>query len=222
MSAAYTGRQYRIGVVDDHRVTVTGLRYLLAAAPEVTIVADAPSVGELLAVTTDLDLALLDLRLPDGSSPTENVRHLRAAGIETLVFTSGEELFQVRAAARAGVLGVVRKSDREEHIVDAVRLAARGELAPTMDWAAAIDSDTEVGDLGLSPRQLDVLALYASGESAERVARLLGISKETVNVYLARVRQKYAEAGRPSPTKTELYKRALEDGWLPIPRRKQR
>jgi DNA-binding NarL/FixJ family response regulator len=63
-----------------------------------------------------------------------------------------------------------------------------------------------------------VLELYASGEPAYRVASLTGLSTETVNVYLSRIRRKYADAGRPAPTKTDLYKRALEDGWLPIPR----
>ncbi|MFJ7624450.1 DNA-binding response regulator, partial [Rhodococcus erythropolis] len=43
---------------------------------------------------------------------------------------------------------------------------------------------------------------------------------QTVNDYLQRIRQKYAAAGRPAPTKTDLYKRAVEDGVLPIPERR--
>ena len=85
--------------------------------------------------------------------------------------------------------------------------------------AAAIDGDPDLGDVGLSPRQLEVLELYASGEKLDRVARLTGLAPQTVNDYLQRIRQKYAEAGRPAPTKTDLYKRAVEDGLLPIPER---
>jgi len=217
--AAVHAAPRRIGVVEDHRVTIAGLRQILAEEPSVRIVADAPSVPELLAITDDLDLVILDLRLPDGSSPATNVQQLRAAGIETLVFTSGDEPYLVRSAARAGVLGVVRKSERDEFVAAAVRDAAQGKLVPTMDWAAAIDSDDKIADVKLSPRQREVLALYASGESATRVAELAGVTEDTVNAYLGRIRQKYAEAGRPARTKTELYKRALEDGWLPIPRR---
>jgi DNA-binding NarL/FixJ family response regulator len=88
-----------------------------------------------------------------------------------------------------------------------------------MDWAAAIDSDGDFTEVNLSPRQREVLYHYASGEPAARVAKLTGLTEDTVNAYLARIRQKYAEAGRPARTKTDLYKRALEDGWLPIPRR---
>ena len=101
---------YRIGVVEDHAVAVAGLRQILSADPSLVIVAAAATVADLLADTTDLDLAILDLRLPDGSSPITNVEQLRNEGIETLVFTSGDEPFLVRAAARAGVLGVVRRS----------------------------------------------------------------------------------------------------------------
>lgn len=215
------GDPYRIGVVEDHHVTIAGLRQILAGEPTVTIAATAASVAELLSVTTALDLVVLDLRLPDGSSPATNIEQLRAAGIETLVFTSGDEPFLVRAAARAGVLGVVRKSERDEVVAAAVRDAAAGRQVPTTEWAVAIDSDENFATVTLSPRQRDVLALYASGESAARVARLTGLTEDTVNAYLARIRQKYAEAGRPSRTKTELFKRALEDGWLPIPRRRR-
>ncbi|MDN6258870.1 MAG: helix-turn-helix transcriptional regulator, partial [Corynebacterium sp.] len=63
----------------------------------------------------------------------------------------------------------------------------------------------------------EVLELYASGEPAKRVARLPGISQETVNDYLGRIRVKYQNAGRPAPTKTDLFRRAQEDGYLPGP-----
>ncbi|TSE01692.1 response regulator transcription factor [Skermania sp. ID1734] len=212
----------RVGVVEDHAVAVAGLRHILSTVPEVEFVASAASVSELLAITSRLDLVVLDLRLPDGSSPNSNVQQLRLAGIEALVFTSGDEPYLVRAAARAGVLGVVRKSERDDVVAAAVRDAAFGKVVATMDWAAAIDGDEDFDQVNLSPRQRDVLSLYASGEPAARVARLTGLTEDTVNAYLGRIRQKYAEAGRPARTKTELYKRALEDGWLPIPRRRRK
>ena len=212
----------RIGIVEDHAVTIVGLRGILEPHPDMEIVAAAPTVAELLAITSDLDLAILDLRLPDGSSPAANVADLQAAGIANiLVFTSGEEPYLVRTAAKAGVLGVVRKSEHDVVVVDAIRTALGGGMVGTMDWAIAIDSDPDFAAVHLSPRQREVLSLYASGESAARVASLSHLSTDTVNAYLARIRQKYAESGRPAPTKTDLYQRALEDGWLPFPRRKR-
>ena len=82
----------RIGIVEDHTVVITGLRQILEAEPDLDIVAAAPTVAELLDLEIDVDMAILDLRLPDGSSPAANVTDLHAAGItKVLVFTSGEE-----------------------------------------------------------------------------------------------------------------------------------
>lgn len=208
---------WRIGVVEDHESVVLGLRAMCADQPDLELVASADTVSELIAQAPDLDLAVLDLRLSDGSSPLANVEMLRALGLGVLVFTGGENPYLVRSAARAGVLGVVRKSERAATVIDAIRVAAGGGQVVTTEWAAAIDADPQLSDVGLSPRQREVLALYASGEKAARVARLTGLSEQTVNDYLNRIRHKYAAAGRPAPTKTDLYKRAVEDGWLPVP-----
>lgn len=211
---------YRIGFVEDHEMVVRGLFSLLADEPDLELVASSTTVAGLLTQTTDLDLVVLDLRLADGSSPMSNVEQLSASGLLTLVYTAAENPYLVRSAARAGVLGVIRKSESTNTVVDAIRTAAAGGQVVTTEWAAAIDGDPGLGEVGLSPRQLEVLELYASGEKADRVARMTGLSPQTVNDYLQRIRQKYAEAGRPAPTKTDLYKRAIEDGWLPIPERK--
>lgn len=207
----------RIGLVEDHESVALGLRSILADQADLELIAVAATVDELLAPGPTLDLVVLDLRLGDGSSPRSNVEKLHAAGARVLVYTGAENPFLVRSAARAGVLGVVRKSEPAAAIVSAIRRAAAGGQVVTTDWAAAIDGDPQLPDVGLSPRQREVLALYASGEKAGRVARLAGLSEQTVNDYLVRIRNKYAQAGRPAPTKTDLYKRAVEDGWLPIP-----
>ena len=207
----------RIGLVEDHESVVIGLSTMLSREPDLEVVATAATVAELLAQTDDLDLVVLDLRLADGSTPEENVRAVRERDVEVLIFTGAENAFLVRSAARAGVLGVVRKSQDAATVVAAVRTAASGRQVVTADWAAAIDGDPGLSDVGLSPRQEEVLTLYASGEKASRVARMTGLSEQTVNDYLSRIRQKYADAGRPAPTKTDLYKRAVEDGWLPGP-----
>ncbi|MGI5217323.1 LuxR C-terminal-related transcriptional regulator [Nocardia sp. CA-290969] len=214
----------RIGLVEDHESVAIGLAAMLGPEPDLELVATAGTVSELLEHpacrvddTPALDLVVLDLRLADDSAPEENVATLRGNGVEVLVFTGADNTYLVRSAARAGVLGVVRKSEDVATVVAAVRRAASGEQVVTTDWAAAIDGDPQLSRVGLSPRQEEVLTLYASGEKASRVARLTGLSEQTVNDYLSRIRQKYADAGRPAPTKTDLYKRAVEDGWLPVP-----
>ncbi|MGZ8177004.1 LuxR C-terminal-related transcriptional regulator [Williamsia sp. SKLECPSW1] len=191
---------------------------MLSTADDLEFAGGAPTVDELLETTDGVTLAVLDLRLLDGSSPRANVEALHTHGIQTLVYTAAEDPFLVRSAASADVLGVVRKSSPAAVVLDAIRTAAAGHPVPTMDWAAAIDAD-DVFVVELSPRQREVLELYASGESTARVAELTDLAADTVNMHLDRIRLKYANAGRPARTKTDLYKRAVEDGFLPMPRR---
>ncbi|WP_231373779.1 response regulator transcription factor [Nocardia sp. 348MFTsu5.1] len=213
-------RVLQVAVIDDHESVVEGLRAIIEEGDEMAFVGGAETVDDLLLLTTGIDLAILDLRLSDGSSPHSNVMRLREAKIEALVYTSGDEPFLVREAAAAGVLGVIRKSARKAEIQDAIRTAGAGRQVASVDWAAALDSDP--GFVDLSPRLRQVLELYASGEPTARVASETGLSPETVSDYVDRIRRKYRDAGRPAPTKTDLYKRAIEDGWLPIPRRFRR
>ncbi|AUH67544.1 MULTISPECIES: response regulator transcription factor [Gordonia] len=211
----------RIGIVEDHESMVLGVRAMLDGHVGLSLMASSDTVEGLLAQQVCLDLVLLDLRLADGSSPTANIEALHDAGLSVLVYTGAENPYLVRLAAKAGVLGIVRKSARVERVVEAIATAAEGNPVITTEWAAAVDGDPDLDATGLSPRQQEVLSLYASGEKADRVGRMLGLSTETVNDYVARIRAKYAAAGRPAGTKVDLYQRAVEDGLLPIPERDQ-
>ncbi|WP_137876278.1 response regulator transcription factor [Rhodococcus sp. Q] len=212
--------KWRVGVVDDHEAVREGLKVLIDDAGDLMFVGADATVDGLLSLVGEVDVVVLDLRLADGSSPAQNVAVLDERGINTLVYTSGDEPYLVRQAAQAGVLGVLRKDVDKEQFQEAVRTAAAGRQVATMDWAAAVDSDPDFVDL--SPRLRQVLELYASGEATQRVAQETGLSPDTVTDYVDRIRRRYRDAGRPAPTKTDLFKRAIEDGWLPIPRRFRR
>lgn len=198
---------------------VLGVGAMLEGHPGLDLVASADTVPALLAQQPRLDLVLLDLRLADGSSPTANIEALHDAGFRVLVYTGAENPYLVRLAAKEGVLGIVRKSAPVDLVLAAIATAAEGVPVITTEWAAAVDADPELDAVDLSPRQQEVLSLYASGEKADRVARLTGLSTDTVNDYVGRIRAKYAAAGRPAGTKVDLYQRAVEDGLLPIPER---
>jgi DNA-binding CsgD family transcriptional regulator len=72
----------------------------------------------------------------------------------------------------------------------------------------------------LSPRQREVLLAYvSSGDLLPTIARRLGMDPETTKTHLRRIRAKYAEVGRPAPTRRDLYARALEDGLIRPPSR---
>src|SRR5690606_1260420 len=156
MAEGSRGVVRRIGLVEDHESVALGFAAMLADQPDLELAGTATTVSGLLEQVTDLDLAVLDLRLSDGSSPQSSVEQLRAAGLETLVFTGAENPYLLRSAARAGVLGVVRKSEPAAVVIEAIRVAAAGGQVASTEWAAAIDGDPELDDVGLSPRQLEV------------------------------------------------------------------
>lgn len=207
-------RPIRIAHVEDHEVVSIGFSEVIAAIEDIHLATVVRSLAELDLQDHDLDLVVLDLRLDDGSTPADNIGALRAANIEVLVLTAGENARHVREAARAGARGIIRKSEPMHVLVDAIRRAAAGETVATTDWAAAIDADVALPDAGLSPREREILALYASGEKAQTVAELTGLSRDTITDYIGRIRAKYARVGRFAQTKVDLHVRAVEDGVL--------
>jgi DNA-binding NarL/FixJ family response regulator len=209
----------RVALVEDHEIVAVGFAQLLREFADIQVVAVAPTVRDLDLDATPVDLVVLDLRLGDGSSATDNIGTLVAAGMDVLILTAAEDPHAIRAAAKAGALGIVRKSQPVEELVDAIRDAARGTTVAGLDWAAAIDGDEALADAGLSAREREILALYASGEKAQSVAYLTNLSKATVANYVSRIRAKYANAGRPAHTKVDLHRRAAEDGLLTDDRR---
>lgn len=201
-----------VGIVEDHPATVLGTVAILRKHADIVVAATGPRAPDLLSKASKLDVVMLDLALSDGSSPTENIRTLAPLGAQIIAYTSGEQSRLVREAARAGASGMIRKSERMEVIVESVRRAARGEVIASPDWAAALDADREFVSARLSPRESEVLSLYASGETADRVAQSLFLSRETVLDHIRRIRAKYAAVDRAAPTKVDLFRRAIEDG----------
>lgn len=205
-------------VIDDHEVICLGVeRALLDAgvADSVRWSPDLASAGLTEESGQDV-VAVLDLRLDDGSSPADNLHALSALNVPTVVYTSGEEPYLVRVAIAAGALSIVRKSAPMSTLVDAVRAAALHETMPNPDWAAALDADEDFVSQHLTPAEVRVLAGYASGETSDVVARELSMSRNTVNTYVARIRDKYRAVGRPVNSRVDLFRRAVEDGIVPV------
>lgn len=111
----------------------------------------------------------------------------------------------------------MRKGAPLAELVEALDRCAAGELAFSTEWAAAIAADAGLDAARLSPREREVLALLAAGVPTKAVALQLGITMSTLEVHLSRLRDKYAQIGRPAPTRADLVLRALEDGHAPLP-----
>jgi DNA-binding NarL/FixJ family response regulator len=203
-----------VAIVDDHDAVRFGLR---GACDEVGFVfcGGAGTVAELLETRNplDCDVVVLDLSLADGSQVETNVKAIIEAGAQVLVFSIADKAALVSAALRAGAAGVVKKSQSMAELIKNIQLVANGVYVNSTEAAAAIDADSKFKEqANLSPRERQVLALYASGFALKQVAFELGVSNSTVKEHIDRVRTKYSSIGRQAGTKTELYLRAVEDG----------
>lgn len=94
----------------------------------------------------------------------------------------------------------------------AARSRAGGGLASVADLAAFRAADRPA----LSAREVEVMLGWLAADSKEEAAARLFISASTVSTHVARIRAKYAAAGRPAPTKAHLLARALQDGYTTL------
>lgn len=208
----------RVAIVDDHELVAVAVGSLIHSHHSLGYVGHATTVDGLLALNLAAELVVLDLHLRDDSPPSVNVERLRASGAEVIVLTSGENPYLIREVSRTEVLGILRKSGPPDEIIEAIAEAATGRPIATTEWAAAIDSDPELRGAPLTLREREVLALYASGLGAKAVAYRLSVSENTIDDHIRRIRAVYAQTHRPANTKVELYRRGMEDGYLPFPK----
>lgn len=207
----------RVVIVDDHDLVSIAIGELIRSRPELDFVGRASSVAALTSMGIEADIAVLDLALGDDSDPAANVARLNVAGLRVMVLTSGENPFLIREVSRTEIFGIVRKSAPGDEILDALVSVANGQHVVTTEWAAAMDADEALRGAPLTQREREVLRLYASGLGAKMVATELGVSENTIDDHLRRIRRVYRDIDRPADTKVELYQRGIEDGFIPPP-----
>lgn len=189
----------RVLIADDHQVVREGLQMILAESDgEIVVVGEASDGDEAVRLATAVkpDVVLMDLSMPrvDGLEAT---RRLREAGIESrvLILTSFADGEGVRDAVRAGVTGYLMKDVLKTELLAAIRLAADG--VPTLHPRAQqhlmrgiAEPETPSPFTALTPRERDVLALLARGESNKRIAAALNLSIGTVKGYVSAIFEK--------------------------------
>jgi two-component system response regulator NreC len=214
----------RILLVDDHTILRAGLRLLLAAEPDLTVVGEAGSATEALEQAQALlpDVVVLDLGLP-GMSGLEVLRELRQHVPSTRVlvlsmYTDEDIVLHVFAA---GGLGYVTKRTGAPEIGEAIRTVFRGGRYLSADLAHLHKSIGRQGRATgrpggakrqlaeLSPREREVLRLIASGYATREIAARLSISPKTVETHRRRMMEKLGLSSRP-----DLVRYALQRGLI--------
>ena len=195
-------------LVDDHELIREGLRRALEREADVEVVAEAASVAEGIAMgrKDDPTVAIVDLRLPDGSG-LEVVRALREQsadmGIVVLTMYAGDN--QLFDALDAGASAFVPKSAPAEEIVAAARHAASSPRSFTSaDLADAMKRRTSPQGPQLSPREREVLQLLADGMGVSQISRQLFISDSTTKTHISKLYDKLGAGNRAQALMTAL------------------
>lgn len=189
-------QRIEILIVDDHPVYRYGLRNLLEELDILTVVGEATTGHEALAMTCRLKprLVLMDVNLP-GMSGIEVARHIVARSLETAVVmvTMIEERDTFLAAIRAGARGYLMKGSGSEDFRQAIITIVSGGLffdRHVANWVIehlVKPRETHTAFPELTDRERAVLELVADGQGNVAIARALGLSIKTVRNYHSRI-----------------------------------
>jgi DNA-binding NarL/FixJ family response regulator len=201
----------KVLVVDDHQLIREGLRPVVSRLSDGDAVPveihEASSYEDAVALADmhpDLDLLLLDLRLPNvsGFAALCDIQE-RHPGLPVVVMSGDSDADLVREALEHGALGFIPKSSASAVILQALRLVLSGGTyipreimagrsqspapAPEAAHSASAESNVVAGTLGITPRQSDVLALLLAGKSNKVICRELSLAEGTVKIHVAAV-----------------------------------
>jgi DNA-binding NarL/FixJ family response regulator len=183
-------------IVDDDDLIRAGLRAILDAEPDITVVGEAADGAGVVPAAVRLrpDVVLMDVRMPavDGIQATRLLMERMTAPPRVLVVTTFENDEYVYEALGAGASGFLLKRSRPQQIVDAVRVVARGDSllfpAAVRRLAAAYGPARErLPGVRLTEREGEVLRLMADGRSNAEIAADLVLGLETVKTHVGNV-----------------------------------
>jgi DNA-binding NarL/FixJ family response regulator len=189
----------RVVLADDHALMREGLREILTAQPDITVVGEAgDSSGALAVVAAEKpDVVLLDVEMP-GEDVTVTVRKMKAASprTEVIILSMYDRHHLVQSLLALGIKGYLLKSVAGEQVVAAIRSARADE--DTIVLSVSAYSLSHVADLDnvLSDRERAVLQLAASAMSNVQIASRLSLTEATVKRHLHNIFSKLNAVSR--------------------------
>ena len=203
--------EIRIVVVDDHDTFREPLAFMLEREPDLTVVARPRSLSEARGVLEGaelaVDVAIVDLNLPDGSG-ADLIKELRDARprATALVLSAMSEQRYLAEAIGAGAAGVMHKSTPMRDLVEAVRRLAAGEqlLSPEeviealryLTRVRESHREAQLASTRLTPREREVLQALAEGSSDKEIAQQLHVGVGTVHSHVTNILSKLEVSSR--------------------------
>ncbi len=191
----------KILLVDDHAVIRSGLRMLLEAQDDITIVGEAESGQQAITQVRELkpDIVLMDIKMPDmnGISATEVIKSEfpETAVLALTMYEDDQYFFEM---LKAGASGYIPKRAAPDDLVSAIRIVSEGDvfLYPSLatrlvqDYLKRVESGEQLIHDDLTPREREVLELIAEGLTNAEIAQELTISIKTVDRHRENIMRK--------------------------------
>jgi len=190
--------------VDDHEVVLLGLR-IAAQGTEIDIIGEASNATDAIkAVNTRLpDVVLLDIRMEGGDGLNTLGRlKLDFPELPIVIFSAYDNPTYIARAVALGAAGFVMNNAPRERLLDAIRKAAAGDSAWTREElrrvTGALAAPRLTGDIEvpLTQRESEVLRQMALGLTNKEIAKMLGISYETVKEHVQHILRKIGVTDR--------------------------
>lgn len=192
----------RVLMADDHPVVRSGIRSLIEVDSNISIVGEANSGREALEMVESLqpDILLLDMEMPDISG-VEVARQLKQkrTGVRILVLSAYNDPQYIRSLLSNGASGYLTKDEAPEFIIEAINGVWRGQegwLSRKVAAQMTVWTRDEPDDLGLTPRELQVLRGVVEAKTNQEIGLSLNISDKTVEKHLESVFNKLGVSSR--------------------------
>lgn len=199
----------RVLLADDHEIVRLGLRAVLESADDIEVIGEVATAEAAIAAAQagGIDVILMDLRfgpgvegtrLATGADATAEIKRTMEKPPHVLVVTNYDTDADILGAIEAGALSYLLKDAPPEELLAAVRSAAEGDstLSPTV--ANRLMTRVRTPRTSLTPRELEVLKLVASGSSNREIGRTLLLSEATVKSHLVHIYDKLGVRSRTS------------------------
>jgi DNA-binding NarL/FixJ family response regulator len=200
-------QEIRILIADDHSIFRDGVRKLLEAEGGFTIVGEATNGTEALNLVNELqpDVLLLDISMPQLTG-LEVLRRLpkQTAPLRTILLTASVEKAEIIEALLLGAHGIVPKQSASRMLFKSIRTVMAGEFWVSRDLVSDLvetlrgPSNSGVGakTMGLTRRELEVIAAVVEGQVNKDIAQTFHISEYTVKHHLTRIFDKLGVSNR--------------------------
>ena len=195
----------RVLCVDDHALVREGLAVLINRQEDMRVIAEATSGSDGIKLFRihQPDVSLVDLRLPDISGIEVIAGMLgEKPDARILVLTSSEGDVDIHRALSAGARGYVLKGLPRETLLEAIRKVHRGGKAIPPEVAAAVAA--HLTDDPLTPREIEVLTVVATGARNKEIAVTLAISEQTVKMHIKSIISKLGAEDRTGAVTTAI------------------